>query len=95
MYNEDIDDSDKKFGKLEFKKVVVNKRLHSELHSFVDDLITYFGATEKKKFGLWLGIIKRMGLARARTKFSELKQNYNLDNEGRIKILMAESKTKK
>lgn len=48
-----------------------NKRLHSEIHALADEISTFFG--ERKKFAMYLGVIKRVGATRALTIFSEVK----------------------
>lgn len=50
-----------------------NKNLHSDIHYVADEISLYFG--ERKKFGMYLGIIKRIGVDRAWQLFSEIKQN--------------------
>lgn len=48
-----------------------NKRLHSEMHVLADEMSAYFN--ERKKFGMYLGVIKRLGVAKARSIFAEIK----------------------
>ncbi len=48
-----------------------NKRLHSEAHVLADEMSAYFN--ERKKFGMYLGVIKRLGIPKARSIFAELK----------------------
>lgn len=48
-----------------------NKNIHSEAHALADEISTYFH--EKKKFGMYLGIIKRIGVPQARAHFSRIK----------------------
>jgi len=48
-----------------------NKNIHSEAHALADEISTYFG--EKKRFGMYLGIIKRVGVAQARAHFSRIR----------------------
>lgn len=68
-------------------------KIHSPTHALAEEISVAFG--EPKKFGLYLGLIIRIGLFESRKIFSELKQNYNLDNQGRAKIFMAASRKKK
>ncbi len=49
----------------------VNKRLHSEAHVLAEEMSIYFN--ERKKFGMYLGVITRMGIPKARAIFAELK----------------------
>lgn len=51
----------------------VNKNIHSEVHYWADVISSYFG--ERKKFGMYLGLIKRAGVERARQVFAEIKQS--------------------
>jgi hypothetical protein len=62
-------------GRVIRKKVEkgANHRLHSEAHVLADEMIAYFG--EPKKFGMYLGVIKRLGVARARSIFSAMKSD--------------------
>ncbi len=48
-----------------------NYTMHSELHALAKDISEYCG--EPKKFGMYLGAIKRIGTARAYELFSILK----------------------
>lgn len=48
-----------------------NKRLHSEIHALTDEISVYFG--ERNKFAMYLGVIKRVGAAKALAIFSEVK----------------------
>ncbi|MBI5732221.1 MAG: hypothetical protein HY982_02575 [Candidatus Magasanikbacteria bacterium] len=48
-----------------------NKNLHSEIHYLADVISRYFG--EKKKFAMYLGVVKRLGVSEARRLFSEVR----------------------
>ncbi len=50
-----------------------NKNIHSEAHYWADVISSSFG--ERKKFGMYLGIIKRIGTAEARRIFSEINES--------------------
>lgn len=64
----------KKIEKLKYAPIrKENKNLHSNIHYVADEISQYFG--ERKKFGMYLGIIKRIGADRAWQLFSEIKQN--------------------
>jgi len=58
-----------------------NKNIHSELHYWTDIISSHFG--EKKKFGMYLGVIKRIGIERAKQIFAEIKDS-NVDNPGKL-----------
>ncbi|MDP3245114.1 MAG: hypothetical protein Q8M83_05680 [bacterium] len=47
-----------------------NKNIHSEAHYWADIISSAFG--EKKKFGMYLGLIKRVGIAEAQKIFTEI-----------------------
>lgn len=50
-----------------------NTRLHSEAHVLADELSSYF--QERKKFAMYLGIIKRLGVPKVRAVFAGLKSD--------------------
>jgi len=58
-----------------------NKNIHSDIHYWTDVISSAFG--ERKKFGMYLGIIKRIGVDRARQIFAEIKES-NIDNPGKL-----------
>ena len=58
-------------GKKPEKKA--DRYLHSEAHVLADEITTWMG--EPKKFGMYLGVIKRMGVARVRAVFADLKSD--------------------
>lgn len=64
----------KKIEKIAYNPIrKINKNLHSDIHYATDEISNYFG--ERKKFGMYLGIIKRIGTEKAWQLFSEIKQN--------------------
>jgi hypothetical protein len=65
--------------------------IHSEIHALAKDISEY--CREPKKFALYLGVIKRIGLNRAYQMFSEIKQSKNI--KSRAKLFMYLSKDKK
>lgn len=60
-----------------------NKNLHSEVHYWADVISTAFG--ERKKFGMYLGVIKRIGAKEASRIYAEIKQS-PCDNPGKLFI---------
>jgi len=60
-----------------------NKKIHSEAHYWADVISTAFG--EKNKFGMYLGVIKKIGADRAQLIFNELK-NSNVKSPGKLFI---------
>ena len=60
-----------------------NKHIHSEIHYWTDVISSAFG--EKRKFGMYLGVIKRIGVVRAQQIFKEIKDS-NITNPGKLFI---------
>ncbi len=60
-----------------------NKNIHSEIHYWADIISSHFG--EKKMFGMYLGVIKRIGVDHAQQIFAQLKDS-KVDNPGRLFI---------
>jgi len=58
-----------------------NKNIHSDIHALADEISTFFG--ERKLFGRYLGTIKRIGVARARSIFADVKEG-KADNPGKL-----------
>ncbi len=58
-----------------------NKNIHSEIHYWTDIISTAFG--ERKKFGMYLGIIKRIGVDRAKQIFAEIQES-NIKDPGKL-----------
>lgn len=50
-----------------------NKNIHSEMHYWADVISREFH--ERKRFGMYLGIIKRIGLKEAKRIFAEIKES--------------------
>ena len=61
-------------GKILQPKKERNKNIHSEAHFLADEISSAFG--ERKMFGMYLGIINRIGIARAKQIFAELKESH-------------------
>jgi len=66
-----------------------NQNLHSEIHYWADTISKAFG--ERKKFALYLGVIKRIGVAEAKRIFAEIKQS---DVQSPAKLFLWKSKKK-
>ncbi len=66
-----------------------NKNIHSEAHYLADEISTYFN--ERKKFAMYLGAIKRIGLLEAKQIFSEVKQ---ADCRNKIQLFFWKTKKK-
>lgn len=61
------------FQILKKKTIQKNKNIHSEAHYLADTISRVFG--ERKKFAMYLGIIKRIGAAEARRIFAEIRDS--------------------
>ena len=58
-----------------------NKNIHSEEHYWADVISREFA--ERKRFAMYLGIIKRIGIKEAQKIFTELKQS-NARSPGKL-----------
>ncbi|KKQ41178.1 MAG: hypothetical protein US58_C0004G0015 [Candidatus Magasanikbacteria bacterium GW2011_GWA2_37_8] len=65
-------------NKIDVKK---NKNIHSEVHYWTDVISSAFG--ERKKFAMYLGIIKKIGVSQARQIFAEIKDS-NVSSPGKL-----------
>ncbi|HLD20306.1 MAG TPA: hypothetical protein VJB93_03615 [Patescibacteria group bacterium] len=61
-------------------------KLHSEAHLLADEITSSWN--EPKKFSMYLGVIKRIGIARARALFSDLNQRPDLPVSSKARIFM-------
>jgi hypothetical protein len=64
-----------------------NKRLHSDAHVLADEISSYFN--ERKLFGMYLGVIKRLGVPKARAIFSAVKSDMKADNPRKMFMWLA------
>ena len=62
---------------------------HSEAHALADEVSKAFG--EPKKFAMFLGVILRIGVKRARTIFSEVRQR-DARNKRRLFVWLCKNK---
>ncbi|MBI5254685.1 hypothetical protein HY932_02810 [Candidatus Falkowbacteria bacterium] len=62
-------------------KKTKNPNIHSEAHYWADVISTAFG--ERKKFAMYLGVIKRIGVPRARQIFGEIQES-NAKQPGKL-----------
>jgi len=68
-----------------------NKRLHSEAHVLADEISAYFN--ERKKFGMYLGVIKRVGVPKARALYAAIKsEGGNVRNPRRFFVWLTGEK---
>jgi hypothetical protein len=68
-----------------------NKNIHSEAHFWADTISSAFG--EKKKFGMYLGIINRIGVNHARQIFAEI-QDSHAQSPGKLFMWKSRQTTK-
>lgn len=58
---------------LKQRKAARNKNIHSEAHYWADVISREFH--ERKRFAMYLGVIKRIGIKEAKKIFAEIKQS--------------------
>ena len=63
-----------------------NKNIHSEVHYWTDVISGAFG--ERKRFGMYLGVITRIGVKEAQRIFTEIKDS-NCKSPGKLFIWKA------
>jgi len=73
-----------KIGKelAKIKKKRPERGIHSQIHALAKEISEYAG--EPKKFAMYLGIIKNIGLRRAYQIFSKIKQSKNVKTPGKL-----------
>lgn len=76
---------------IKIKKPV--RGIHSEAHALAKEISEY--CHEPKKFAMYLGIIKRMGLSRAYQVFAELKRSPDVKTPGKLFFWKARFKKQK
>lgn len=73
-----------------------NKKLHSEAHVLADEMCRWFGEPVSgpgNRFGTYLGVVKRLGVGRARTIFAEVKSDVqNARNPRKLFMWLTSSK---
>jgi len=70
----------KELGEIKGKKP--ERGIHSQMHALAKEISETFG--EPKKFAMYLGIVKNIGLRRAYQLFSKIKQSKNVKTPGRL-----------
>jgi hypothetical protein len=63
-----------------FQSAGGNTKLHSEAHVLADEMCRYFAEPTSgpgNRFGTYLGVVKRLGIARARAAFASMKSDVN------------------
>jgi hypothetical protein len=82
-----------KLTKIEYFVKKPAKGIHSEAHALTKELSEYCG--EPKKFAMYLGIIKNIGLKNAYKIFAEIRQAEKVDNKGKLFLYLSSKKAKK
>ncbi len=65
-----------------FKEKRPERGIHSQMHALAKEISETFG--EPKKFAMYLGVIKNIGLRQSYQIFSKIKQSKNITNPGRL-----------
>jgi len=87
------DELGKQFQKIEYFVKEPEKGIHSEMHALAKEVSEYCG--EPKKFAMYLGIIKNIGLPRAYRTFAEIKQSKNVKDGGKLFLYLSSYKAGK
>jgi len=88
--NLNMDDISKILKKSPIKRQQ-NKNIHSEIHYWADVISSHFG--ERKKFAMYLGVIRRIGVDRAKQIFAEIKQS-NVKSPGKLFVWKSKQNNK-
>src|SRR3989344_8950174 len=84
---------DNQLTKIEYFVKKPEHGMHSEAHALAKEISEFCG--EPKKFGMYLGIIKNMGLPRAYQVFAELKQGKEVKTPGKLFLYLSAYKPRK
>lgn len=63
------------------------KGIHSEMHALAKEISEFCG--EPKKFGMYLGVIKNIGLPRAYRIFAEMRQAKEIKTPGKLFLYLS------
>lgn len=78
--------------KIEYFVKKPEQGMHSEMHALAKEISEYCG--EPKKFGMYLGIIKNIGLPRTYQIFAEMKQGKDIKTPGKLFLYLSAYKKK-
>ena len=73
-------------------KAAPNKKLHSPAHLLADEITTTFG--ERKRFAMYLGVINRVGVEKARGIYRRLIQEKGALNHGKLFMFLCRKEPK-
>lgn len=71
-------------------KPAAKTKIHSQAHLLAGEISQYCG--EPKKFGLYLGVVNRIGTERAAFVFGRLKDSANVKVPGRLFMFLSKKK---
>ena len=83
----------KEFQKIEYFVKEPARGMHSEMHALAKEISEYCG--EPKKFAMYLGVIKNLGLRKAYATFAEIKQSKSVKDRGKLFLYLSSSKKPK
>jgi len=81
------DELSKQFQKIEYFVKKPEKGIHTETHALAKEISEFCG--EPKKFAMYLGIIKNIGLHRAYRIFAELRQAKEVETPGKLFLYLS------
>ncbi len=81
------DELGRQFQKIEYFVKKPEKGIHTEMHALAKEISEFCG--ESKKFAMYLGIIKNIGLPRAYRIFAELRQAKEIETPGKLFLYLS------
>ncbi len=79
------------FQKIEYFVKKPEKGIYTEMHALAKEISEFCG--EPKKFAMYLGIIKNVGLPRAYKIFAELRQAKEIKTPGKLFLYLSSNKS--
>jgi hypothetical protein len=77
-------------NKIEYFVKEPARGIHSEMHALAKEISEYCG--EPKKFAMYLGVIKNIGLPMAYKIFAEIKQSKSVKDKGKLFLYLSSYK---
>jgi len=77
-------------NKIEYFVKEPARGIHSEMHALAKEISEYCG--EPKKFAMYLGVIKNIGLSMAYKIFAEIKQSKSVKDRGKLFLYLSSYK---
>jgi hypothetical protein len=78
------------FQKIEYFVKKPEKGIYTEMHALAKEISEFCG--EPKKFAMYLGVIKNIGLPRAYKIFAELRQAKEIKTPGKLFLYLSSSR---